>query len=231
MIKNSGLEEYFISKVTKFREKEMNLFKKQNQIESISSNLWLITSNLVILSIFGTYVLFNFELKTSIAITVIMLLQMLSDSLMTIPSSISSILSTFSSLSQLISFLNLKEIKNIENIEKNELNLDLDLNDVIRFKNVNISMNDDNDDEDKSNEQDKVNDKEDDELKEEISSPSSSSNKRMKYESKDEFILKNLNFTIKKGEFISIIGKVGSGKSLLLKSILGETILKSGSIK
>ena len=36
-------------------------------------------------------------------------------------------------------------------------------------------------------------------------------------------ILKNLNFEIKQGEFVAIVGEVGSGKSMLLLSLLRET--------
>lgn len=38
----------------------------------------------------------------------------------------------------------------------------------------------------------------------------------------DEIVLKNVDFCIDKGEFAYIIGKVGSGKSSLLKSFYGE---------
>ena len=34
--------------------------------------------------------------------------------------------------------------------------------------------------------------------------------------------LKNINFDLKKGELVAVIGKVGSGKSSLLSAILGE---------
>lgn len=36
--------------------------------------------------------------------------------------------------------------------------------------------------------------------------------------------LRDIKFSIKKGEFISIIGDVGSGKSSLLQAIIGDLI-------
>jgi ABC-type multidrug transport system fused ATPase/permease subunit len=36
-------------------------------------------------------------------------------------------------------------------------------------------------------------------------------------------VLKNINFSVKSNEFVAIVGEVGSGKSLLLLSLIGET--------
>jgi len=41
---------------------------------------------------------------------------------------------------------------------------------------------------------------------------------------KKEFILKNLNLSIRKGDFVCIIGAVGSGKSSLLSTLIGYMI-------
>lgn len=44
-------------------------------------------------------------------------------------------------------------------------------------------------------------------------------------------IWQNLSFTVEPGEFVAVIGANGSGKSMLLKSILGQQQLSSGTIK
>ena len=44
----------------------------------------------------------------------------------------------------------------------------------------------------------------------------------------EQLILSEVNFSVEKGEFIYIIGKVGSGKSSLIKIITGEIELKEG---
>ena len=41
-------------------------------------------------------------------------------------------------------------------------------------------------------------------------------------------VLHNVNLQVEKGEFVYIIGKVGSGKSSLLKTIYGELAIKEG---
>jgi cell division transport system ATP-binding protein len=41
-------------------------------------------------------------------------------------------------------------------------------------------------------------------------------------------ILKDVNFTVQKGEFVYLVGKTGTGKSSLLKTLYGELSLKEG---
>jgi cell division transport system ATP-binding protein len=45
----------------------------------------------------------------------------------------------------------------------------------------------------------------------------------------DNLVLENVNFTISRGEFVYLIGKTGSGKSSLLKTLYGELPLKEGT--
>ena len=52
-----------------------------------------------------------------------------------------------------------------------------------------------------------------------------------KYTSNKKSVLKNINFTVKKGEKIFIFGKSGSGKSTFLDIILGLLIPNRGTIK
>ncbi len=47
----------------------------------------------------------------------------------------------------------------------------------------------------------------------------------------ENLILKNVSFNVKKGEFIYLIGKTGSGKSSLLKVLYGDIKIKKGQAK
>jgi cell division transport system ATP-binding protein len=45
----------------------------------------------------------------------------------------------------------------------------------------------------------------------------------------DSLILSNVNFTVNRGEFVYLVGKTGTGKSSLLKTLYGELTLREGS--
>ncbi len=44
----------------------------------------------------------------------------------------------------------------------------------------------------------------------------------------DNLVLQNVNFTVSKGEFVYLVGKTGTGKSSLLKTLYGELTLTNG---
>ncbi len=50
-----------------------------------------------------------------------------------------------------------------------------------------------------------------------------------KYE--DKFVLENINITIEKGEKVALVGQIGSGKSTLIKLLLGFQKIEMGSIE
>ena len=48
---------------------------------------------------------------------------------------------------------------------------------------------------------------------------------------RENLVLSDVNFTLNKGEFIYLIGRTGSGKSSLLKTLYGELPAKDGTVK
>ncbi len=47
----------------------------------------------------------------------------------------------------------------------------------------------------------------------------------------DNLVLSNVSFTVSKGEFVYLIGKVGSGKSSIIKTIIAELPVKKGKAR
>ena len=45
----------------------------------------------------------------------------------------------------------------------------------------------------------------------------------------DSLILSDVNITVSKSEFVYLVGKTGTGKSSLLKTLYGELLLKNGT--
>ena len=54
--------------------------------------------------------------------------------------------------------------------------------------------------------------------------------KLVKYYNKDNPIIKELDFSVEKGEFVSFIGESGSGKTTFLKCLAGLEKINSGKI-
>lgn len=46
----------------------------------------------------------------------------------------------------------------------------------------------------------------------------------------DKIVLKDVGFSLRKGEFYYLVGRVGSGKSSLLKSMYGDVRIKKGAV-
>ena len=44
----------------------------------------------------------------------------------------------------------------------------------------------------------------------------------------NNLILSDVNFSVERGEFVYLVGKTGTGKSSLLKTLYGELTLKEG---
>ena len=50
-------------------------------------------------------------------------------------------------------------------------------------------------------------------------------------QAEEDHVLKDINFNVKPGEFVGVVGKVGSGKSSLLKAMTNEILKSKGQVK
>jgi ABC-type bacteriocin/lantibiotic exporter with double-glycine peptidase domain len=57
------------------------------------------------------------------------------------------------------------------------------------------------------------------------------SNLSYQYADKNDFAIRNLEFEIKKGQFIGLVGKTGSGKSTLLQILARQLNIHQGNYK
>ena len=106
-----------------------------------------------------------------------------------------------------INSINNNKIKEFKNNKKEEENATLKLNQS--DNNININLKKDND----------------------ISLSISKSNNNVEEERNIITLLKNINFKIKKGDHIGIIGEVGSGKTCLLNAIINNLLVLNKSNK
>ena len=60
--------------------------------------------------------------------------------------------------------------------------------------------------------------------------PSGSSTDGRAAKGSDRCVLRNVSFTLSRGEKVAVIGAVGSGKTSLLLSILGEVPIQEGTV-
>ena len=55
--------------------------------------------------------------------------------------------------------------------------------------------------------------------------------KSMEEDTKDVMVLQDININIKPGEFVAVVGKVGSGKSSLILSLMNELVQHKGLVE
>ena len=52
---------------------------------------------------------------------------------------------------------------------------------------------------------------------------------KLEVENVDESVLKNISFTLMPNDLLVVVGKIGSGKTSLLYSIMDETVKRAGT--
>ena len=232
-IKINNFEEFFIKKIKDKRNDELIILNKLEKIKFFIYSFFSSTGIFLSLISINSYIFFNNNLDVSSILTSLYIFNQLGEPLFLLPEYVMGFLNSLDSLKKVEEFLQNSdennEISN-ENEEKNDF--------AIKINNVDFGIKfkfNNEDDENESDENDKS--EFDNFSNSELESKSESNNllniKKVSSKSSNVIIdettgmeslilLKNITLEIKIGELVAIIGEIGSGKTLLLNSILNN---------
>ncbi|KYM96883.1 PREDICTED: multidrug resistance-associated protein 7 [Cyphomyrmex costatus] len=213
-IKVNVWEEHFLRNIFKIRENEVKYLRGRKYLDALCVYFWATTPVIIAILTFATYVLLGNELDAKTVFTSMALLNMLISPLNAFPWVLNGLTEAWVSLKRIQRMLNLQDMD--ASLYYTDITPDVDL----LLQNVTFTVN-----HPRNNDIDiNVN------LK--IATPSSSTDikKSVTFEDNDSFTLYNINLSIQKGQLIGVMGKIGSGKTLLLDGILAEITKTSGII-
>ena len=204
VIKYFAWEDYFTTKVNKIRKTELKQLAGRKYMDAICVFLWAVTPVLISVTTFTTYVLMGGILTAAKVFTSIALFQMLTGPLNAFPWVLNGCVEAFVSIKRISQFLALESFN----------------------EDTYYSL------------MDSVVDEENRERAEICSGRAKFSYKIKTTVLNDDHDritehpdhISRLNFTIMKGEFVGIVGRVGSGKSSVLKALLGEMQREGGQL-
>jgi ATP-binding cassette subfamily C (CFTR/MRP) protein 10 len=222
VIKFCSWEAYFIGRINKAREKELGQLRAKKYLDAGCVYFWASTPILMSVLTFITYVLLGNKLTPSKVFTSLALFNMLISPLNAFPWVINGLVQAWVSLKRVQSFLDLGNLNwlgyytlneqpagSSASAQKSEV--------VIDIRNGEFKWKSEKPDRNKKNRKSRG---ESDQLFEA---------ERAKSESTTA--LTEINVQIKRGELVGIIGKVGSGKSSLLHSIIAEIEKSDGKVR
>ena len=206
VMKYFAWEDYFTNKVNKIRKSELKQLAGRKYMDAICVFLWAVTPVLISVTTFTTYVLMGGQLTAAKVFTSIALFQMLTGPLNAFPWVLNGCVEAFVSIKRISRFLALESFN-----EDAYYSLMDNVVDEEQRERAEICSG-----------RGKFSYKT---IKTELSRASSDDD-----EDRITDHISRLNFTIMKGEFVGIVGRVGSGKTSVLKAILGEMRLEGGQL-
>ena len=219
MLKNlklNGWDDEFMKRIKIKRDDELKHLNKNYNLELIN---FLLNSNINLILMICCFTFFlnsNKELEISTLFTAFQLINSMTFPLMAIPFFLNRFFSNMLSINRIQKFLDSEEneIYNRDNNKENNNEI------AIKFDNATFGIKD----------KDKIlnNNKKINKIKNisKNAKPTELSEIKTKIRklsiSENSILLENINISIKKGEFVSIIGTTGSGKSCLINAILNN---------
>ncbi|XP_070518623.1 ATP-binding cassette sub-family C member 10 isoform X2 [Cardiocondyla obscurior] len=214
-IKVNVWEEHFLRNIFRIRENEIKYLRGRKYLDALCVYFWATTPVIIAVLTFATYVLLGNELDAKTVFTTMALLNMLIGPLNGFPWVLNGLTEAWVSLKRIQRLLDLPDMN--ASLYYTDITPDVDL----LLQNVTLIVNRPRNNEIAVNASSNL-----------VNASSSSTNikKNVTFEDDDVFALYNINLSIQKGQLIGIMGKVGSGKSLLLDGILAEITKTSGII-
>ncbi|XP_044256061.1 ATP-binding cassette sub-family C member 10 [Tribolium madens] len=215
-------EQHFVRIITKLRDKELKYLKGRKYLDALCVYFWATTPVLISILTFATYVLMGNKLTAATVFTGIALLNMLISPLNAFPWVLNGLTEAWVSLKRIQRLLNLEDL-DLE-VFYNETMLETDQNSDIVIKNGIFNWGRELTSEEKNrlhlaSKQTKGKGKGKRTLRSDPIEPEEAL-----------FCLYEINFNVRKGEFVGVIGSVGCGKSSLLSAILAELKMQQGEI-
>ncbi|CAD8103784.1 unnamed protein product [Paramecium sonneborni] len=235
-IKVNAYEEYFRSKLNLLRNQEMKSLKSRFFASCLNIlSVWL-SPMLILNATFLIYVAIGNDLTPANTFAIISLFQSLQGPLLFLPMAINALIESNISFKRVSKFLLTNELMNDCIINQTQFHADL-------LTSKKLSNNDDskslvtsqimkteidNDIAIKIEQGTFYWQKYKDQPQQKQQDPSISKGQKIEpvQQVESESILKNINLRIEKGQFVAIVGDVGSGKSSLIQAIMGEMIYK-----
>ena len=223
-LKLNCLDDEFIKRINNKREDELKYTKK---VFNLNLSTLMINSNINLILIIFTLFFFaysNKELEISDLFTAFQLINSMTFPLILIPFFFNRLFTNLLSVKRLQNFLQTKDLHLNEYQNEEQYKKDI----LIKFDNATFGLH--NYREEKS-----IKNKKMENIYSHLSLDSSSISNSKSFElpeinqnnnnnenKNDIFLLNNISFSVKKGEFVMIIGPTGSGKSCLINSILNN---------
>ncbi|XP_012285682.1 multidrug resistance-associated protein 7 [Orussus abietinus] len=214
-IKLNVWEEHFVRSVLKWRESEIKYLKGRKYLDALCVYFWATTPIVISILTFSTYALLGNQLDAKTVFTSMALLNMLIAPLNAFPWVLNGLTEAW------VSVKRIQKLLDIPDLDTTAYYSDPPVGTDIMMKNLTLSMIGRQDLQTTFDVEPNVSSN---------PSPSSESKKSVTFKDDEIFALKNLNVTIQKGQLIGIMGKIGSGKSLLLDAILAELTLEKGTL-
>jgi len=201
-------ESWALERIAKIRRLEVSQLRKVAYVLAIVMFFVGFTGTLIIV-----YVIFDGDMSPSIIFPALALFQKLVWPLLDFPYGMSQIGECYISMNRIKQLLEQRALEPISNVTNKDIAVNIEDNASFQWGKA-VKIKHENDENDENDEKDSK----------ASSSFASSSNTLSQVQ------IHHLNLSIKKGQFIAVIGSVGSGKTSLLSSIVGLLSLRSGNI-